>query len=432
MTGLPAYVVFPESARADSADLDFVGRFSVSKIQMQFNDNWFQKVNCKQGRSCAFGLNQYGSVVFETQIDKIDSIALHNYIRQNQPSDEVPDGSLFAYTDSLQFKFEDRLGRLVVSNRYKEKVLYKIKSSSFDLSLISNQLSGIKKEKFLKYGIQINKEMTAFICRFVSFRIKDDSTILLCLLYHNTPDSISPNITDDYAFIEYSMDGNVRNVKLADIPIDIVVYSPSFISDSGNIYVTFWRLNSHQENEPDNWDTARYIARFTAKGERYVLDSIMPQKIPWYYAQRKTYNYLSLAYSSYPYITSYLGNEITDLLTGKTIEIIPNEVFRKKIDFSKDGGSFDQALENFHCYGINVDKKKDEIISIFKSYNVLNIGRYDKNLNKISYTTIKYDFFSEASFIWASIYPEINLIEMRIKVKNSEFRQYYLPLDLFY
>ncbi|HEY1031152.1 MAG TPA: hypothetical protein VGD89_05230 [Flavipsychrobacter sp.] len=432
LTGLPVYAVFPKNARLDSADIDFAGRFTTSKIKMKFNDVWFKKLACKQGRTCAFGLDKFGNVVFESPVDKLDSNALENYLSSNKASDEEPDGALFAFKDSLQFKFNDALARLVVSNRYTNKILYTIKSSTLDLSLISNSLSGVEKEKFLKYGTRINKEMTAYISRFKSFRLVNDSTIMMCLSYYNTPDSISSNITDEYALIEYSMSGKLRNVIPLDMPDNIIIYSPSFIFNDKNTYFPFWKLDANHDAEPDDWNAVQYIGRFSMKDKKYIWDNPLPQKIPHFYSLRKTYNYLALTYCDYPYIISYLGNELTNLQTGKTIEIVPGAPLFKSIDLSRGGDSFDPNKERFHCYGAAIDAKKDEVIAVYKLDNSLEVNRYNKELKLISNNNISYDFIPGAKFIWVSIYPKINSIELRTKLKDEEFRLYYLPLDLFY
>ncbi len=430
VTGVPAYVLFPEASRADSVDLDFVGRFSVSNIEMRFNDNWYQQLDCEKSRSCAWGVDKFGVFTYLGAVVDLDSFSLSTFLTANKPNLEPLKSLKVAYLDSLQFKFDEELAVLHITNRFTQKTKAVIRSSNFNLSLITDKLSGLKKQQFDKYGRYINTEMAAFVAKFQNFRILNDSTVVMCYMYHNTPDSISGNITDEFAFIEYTLEGELRNVYLADIPSNMIMYIPDFIASGQELYVLFWALDSNGSSEPENWESVNYIARLILKDGKYVLDAPVPYNIPWYYRKRKMYDYLSLGFSSYPYVSSYLGNEIYDLKSNKKIHIISDTLFRKYADAISDPASFDPALEKFHCYGIDYDKKKNELIVAYGFENKLLINAYTSSLDLISTTTVKLNFILDESFLWATVYPEINSLEISFRKKDKR-RKYSLPLDLF-
>lgn len=431
VTGLPSYVIYPETSRSDSADIDYEGKFSIAGHNILFNDRWYEKLAVDENKTCFFCLDKFGNVVYQEQIKKLDTNKLKSFINGNLPKDVQLKTQFTSYNDSFQLEFDMSLSRLTIANYKTNKLIANIRSSEFNIQLIEDKLEGIHKKKFQKYGKLINYKIPAFLAHFVSFRVVADSVILMYFQYHNTPDSISENITDDYAIIEYNFKGKLKNVYLIEKPDSIVFFSDDFLVDGHDIYFPFWTLDSNGFSNPPIWAEAKYLAKLSKRNGKYVFNSTLNIKLPEFYVQRKTYSYLSVLYSSFPYVCSYLSPEIVNIKTMEhNLQVSIDDI---KNHIKNQTGDVDASIQKFYCYGVALTNNNSKVLTLYRYDDLLYLKAFQPSLNDTgSLNVIANIFTTNSKFIWGVMYPSINTLRITMETKENKYKKYNLPLDLFY
>ena len=376
-TGLPVYVVYPNSSRADSADLDYAGKFSRNHIQMLFNDYWNEKLNCTHGLSCVFGLNRYGDIVYTSSLKTLVQAEVDTFLARNKA--EPPIGEI--YNGALQYS-HNNLGVIKILNTANGEVVKTIRTSELDLQLLANKMAKNEKRCFEKYGAIINKEITPFLAKFIEIRLDKKGDLYVLLSYHNTPDSISVNITDESCILHYDAKGNYKDVYL------IEKQKRFFIKCSGFLPVSDDTLCLITEDRAKATDrTANFLSRFVKKDGRYTFAGYIPLPLPYIYRYKYGVNYLTAGNSYSPLVVTTFSNTIYNINSRKTVCIIDSATYMAGIDTAThfDPAKSIMTNEKLHVFSVVPVAGKQQLYSLTYTYdNKLFIDYYTTDLKKQS------------------------------------------------
>ncbi len=416
VTNIPVYVIFPEDKRVDSSDIEYVGNFSKSGFNLIFNDLWYDSLKSIDNTTI-YAVDKFGNVTKALSLSSLSSNTINDILKGF--SSNIDDGNLFYYIDSNEFKFDMQLGNLYVLNRFTGKMVYSIKSSKINSKLISSHLIGEQKIKFDKFGDKITKLLSGFNIVFTSFSICKDSSIYMLLKYHSTPDSISPNISDEFCIFHYK-DSSLLNVIPINLPNDVILYDPIFKLDSNNNPLFYSYSVSNGEYDL----TTCYIASFANNNNYFNLSRYYKFPMPSINRFKYKYNDLSLLHSQSPYISNYLSNTILNLKTNSTAFIIPDSAYQSGMTNTIDVDS--EQLHVFFIRRLSINR-----LSVTYNYNnVMYANTYDDSLKLLQVIRIPF-LFSRSSYVaWMEQFPSIGLL--KILYRGSTDREYFIPLSLIF
>jgi len=326
-TGLPAFVVYPVSSREDSADIEYAGKFSIRGIKLLFNDNWNEKLNCSNGLSCIFGLDKDGKVVYTSSLNSIDSTQFSAFLLKNtsQKSDLVRQRDSFIYV-------KNEFGTIKILNAADNRLIRTLRAADLDLQLVANKMPAAEKLRFEKYGNIINKRTGSFLAKFQNFRITDKGDLFVMLLFHNTQDSLTTNITDEHAIVHYDAKGNYKDVYLLELPKTVYFFDIDFLLANEDTLYAVTR-NGKRDIDPQMPESdIKFIGQYVKKGGNYRFSGFIPYKMPYIYQLKFGYGYLGSGTSTYPFFVPKLSNTVYNIKTNRSVFIIDSAKYIAGID----------------------------------------------------------------------------------------------------
>lgn len=328
-TGLPAFAIFPASNREDSADIEYAGKFSQRGIKLLFNDSWNDKLNCDNNLSCVFGLNKEGKAVYTSSLKSIDSAQLSTFLLNNpaEKSEHIKQRDSFIYTNNAY-------GTIKILNAADKQLINTIRFADFDLQLLANKMLGAEKQRFEKYGSIINKKTSAFLGKFQNFRVIDKGDLYVKVLFHNTRDSLTTNITDEHAIVHYDARGNYKDVYLVEAPDTVSFHDYDFLqANEDTLYaVTHDRTMPIEPEKPTS--EINFIGRYVKENGNYRFSGFVYCKMPYIYQMKFGYSYLGSGTSTYPLFISKFSNSVYNIKTNKSVFIIDSAKYMAGIDTS--------------------------------------------------------------------------------------------------
>ncbi len=316
-TTLPAFAIFPTSNRQDSVDLEYLGKFSENNIRIIFNDTWNRKLNCGNGMSCVFGLSRDGEIEFSSPLKLLTDRHIDSFLQKNSAIRSTKN----LQHDSLSYTMNE-LGVIKIHNAATNSLARTIRCTDFDLQLLANKMPIDEKKRFEKYGEIINRRTSQFIARFANIHLGENGDLLVKLSFYTTPDSLTANITDQYAIIHYDGLGNYKDVYLIEKSNDFYFSDNSFLwANEDTVYLVIKNnIMTNQSQKPG--DEGNFIGLFIKKNGNYVFDSYVPYSMPSVYQQKYHYNYLSSSSSYYPLFVNKFSNDVYNLNTKESVFII--------------------------------------------------------------------------------------------------------------
>lgn len=328
-TGLPAFAIFPTSYREDSADIEYAGKFSERGIKIIFNNNWSDKLNCDNSLSCVFGLNKEGKAVYSSSLKSIDSAQLKAFLLNNAAEKSAYSIRMdsFLYTNNAY-------GTIKILNATNKQLINSLRFADLDLQLLANKMPSAEKQRFEKYGTIINKKTSALLGKFQNFRVNDKGDLYVKVLFHNTRDSLTTNITDEHAILHYDARGNYKDVYLIELPEAVHFHDHDFLlANDDTIYaVTFDRTKQIDPEEPTS--EINFIGRYVKKNGNYRFSDFVPYKLPYIYQLKFGFSYLGSGTSSYPLYVTKFSNSVYNIKTNKSVFIIDSAKYIAGIDTS--------------------------------------------------------------------------------------------------
>lgn len=416
VTNIPVYVIFPEDKRVDSSDIEYVGNFSKSGFNLIFNDLWYDSLKSIDNTTI-YAVDKFGNVTNALSLSSLTSNTINDILKGF--SSKIDEGNLFYYIDSNEFKFDMQLGNLYVLNRFTGKMIYSIRSSKINSKLISSHLIGEQKIKFDKFSNKITKLFSGFNTVFTSFSICKDSSIYMLLKYHSTPDSISPNISDEFCIFHYK-DSSLLDVIPINLSKDVILYDPIFKLDSNNNLLFYSYTISN-----NGYDLSTcYVANFVRDDNHFNFSHYYEFPMPSINRFKYKYNDLSLLHSQFPYVSNYLSNTILNLKTNTTAFIVPDSTYQRGMTNTIDIDS--EKLHVFFIRRLSINR-----LSVAYQYkNTMYANLYDDSLKLLQVIRIPF-LFSRSSYVaWMEQFPSIGLL--KILYRGSTDREYFIPLSLIF
>lgn len=326
-TGLPAFAIFNVSDRKDSTDIEYTGKFSERGIKLLFNDTWNDKLNCDNSLSCVWGLNRDGEAVYTSSLKSIDSVSLSAFLLNNrtEESAHVIQRDSFLYTNNAY-------GTIKILNATDKKLISTLRFADFDLQLLANKMPAPEKQRFEKYGTIINKKTSALLGKFQNFRVNDKGDLFVKVLFHNTLDSLTTNITDEHAIVHYDAMGNYKDVYLIEVPETVSFHDYDFLqANEDTLYaVTYDRTMLIEPERPIS--EINFIGRYVKKNGNYKFSGFVQHKLPYIYQLKFKYAYLGSGLSTYPMFVSKFSNSVYNIKTNKSVLIIDSAKYIAGID----------------------------------------------------------------------------------------------------
>ncbi len=428
-TGLPAFAVFPISSREDSADIEYAGKFSVRGIKLLFNDSWNEKLQCDQSLSCIFGLNKEGKTVYTSSLKSIDSVQLNTFLLNNAPEKSTT----LVQRDSLLYT-KNELGTIKILNAADKQLIKTLRFADFDLQLLANKMSIAEKQRFEQYGNIINKKTSTFLGKFQNFRINNNGDLFVKVLFHNTRDSLTTNITDEHAIAHYDGRGNIKDVYLIELTEGVSLNDIDFLMANDDTFyaVTYDYKKRIDRQEPTS--EINFIGRYVKKKGNYRFSGFLPYKIPYIYQLKFGYSYLGSGTSTYPLFTAKFSNEIYNVKTNQSVFIIDSAKYMAGIDTS----SFDpeksiETHEKLDVRGVRPVFGQADLYSLPYLYDgKLYINYYTTNLTK------KHTYYwgkatvAGKPIVSVSARTGLNMFSVIYAEKDKTWKSIAIPMSLFY
>lgn len=428
-TGLPAFAVFPTSSREDSADIEYAGKFSVRGIKMLFNDNWNEKLHCDNSLSCIFGLNKEGKIVYTSSLKSIDSVQLSTFILNNAPEKSA----MLIQRDSFLYT-KNELGTIKILNATDKQLVKTLRFADFDLQLLANKMPKAEKQRFEKYGNIINKRTSTFLGKFENFRFNNKGDLFVKVLYHNTLDSLTTNITDEHAIVHYDARGNYKSVYLIELTEAIYFSDHDFLfANEDTLYaVTYDRKMKIETQEPTS--EINFIGRYVKKMGNYHFSGFLPYKMPYIYQLKFGFSYLGSGTSTYPFFVPKFSNEVYNVRTNQSVFIIDSAKYIAGIDTSSFNAEKSiETHEKLDVRGITAVFNQGGVYAMPYLYDgSLYINYYTANLTK------KYTYYwgkatvGGKSIVSASVKDGQDLFAVIYAEKDKTWKSILIPMSLFY
>ncbi len=428
-TGLPAFAIFNESNREDSADIEYAGKFSERGIKLLFNDNWNDKLNCDNSLSCVFGLNKEGKAVYKSSLKSIDSAQLSTFLSNNaaEKSAHSKQRDSFLYTNN-------DFGTIKILNAVDKQLINTISFADFDLQLLANKMHGVEKQRFEKYGTIINKRTSALLGKFQNFRVDNMGNLYVKILFHNTMDSLTANITDEHAIAHYDARGNYKDVYLIEVPETVSFHDYDFLqANEDTLYALTYDRTKHREPEKP-MSEINFIGRYVKNSGNYRFSGFVQFKMPYIYQLKFGYSYLGSGISTYPLFVSKFSNSVYNIETNKSVLIIDSAQYIAGIDTSSFNPEKSiETHEKLDVRGIKPVYDKSDLYAMPYLYDGrLYINYYTANLEK------KHTYhWGEATIggkpiVSAAIKDGQDVFSVIYADKHKTWKSVAIPMSLFY
>lgn len=425
-TGLPAYVVFPTKSLSDSSEIQFLGRFEQSGMKAIYDDSWYNKM--KDCKSCVVGLNKHGKIAYNSLLSELRIDSFQEYIANNKSTKMDKHVQFFEQRDTIKYVFDIGLGSLKIINNNNGDLIGKIRSSDMNLGLLGAKMSGGERFKFQKYGFALNRGSSELAAKFKSFQIAPNGDIFMSYQYHNTPDSLTNNITDEICIVQYSSLGQFKDIFLVRQKKDMVLYDFSFLlENSKSIYINACSSEGFQKDLESGIKRINYIAHFLLKNGIFEFEKFVPLDIPYIHKTKYFENDLSSNLSCFPYVANYLSNEVYDIYSGRKMYIINDSIYKKGI-LEDEANSF---TEPFHCYGVKFNTKHKELILAYKLGDNTYINWYSKDLLLLRSRCLDFKFTKLGQVRFVNMNLESNLLEIIYANQENDLQTVAVPLDLY-
>lgn len=428
-TGLPAFAVFPTSSREDSADIEYAGKFSVRGIKLLFNDSWNEKLQCGQSLSCIFGLNKECKIVYTSSLKSIDSAQLSTFLLNNAPEKST----MLVQRDSFLYT-KNELGTIKILNAADKQLIKNLRFADFDLQLIANKMPDEEKQRFEKYGNIINKKTSTFLGKFQNFRIDNEGDLFVKVLFHNTRDSLTTNITDEHAIAHYDARGNFKDVYLIEHTAAVSFLDIDYLMANEDTFYAVTYDYKKRINPQEPRSEIYFIGRYVKKRGNYQFSGFLPYKMPYIYQLKFGYSYLGSGTSTYPLFTAKFSNEIYNVKTNQSVFIIDSAKYMTGIDTS----SFDpeksiETLEKLDVRGARPVFGQVDLYSLPYLYDgKLYINYYTTNLTK------KYTYYwgkatvAGKPIVSVSVRAGQDMFSVIYAEKDKIWKSIAIPMSLFY
>ncbi len=425
-TRLPAYAVFPNSRKADSADLEYAARFGAYGVHLIFNDRWFARLNNGGLPTMIAGLDRNGEVVFKGDLRQFPEQEFKQFVEANQPDTNAHPYEIVIERDSFNYRMDLELGVLRINNRYTGMQINAVRSSELALSEIANRLKEPERANLKEHGTEVSNLSSAYVGRYVSFSITPSGYIAL-LYQYSVPSLTLPKqqILDKHCYVMLDRLGNRKAVLPIYYPETLVFYDPFALHCDTVSYHYTWELAEGKSGVTPGKDI-HYIAKFIRKEDSFVFDRILPISRPRIYSDKYGFNNLNSFYGEYNFAWSYLDDVITDVQSLRTTSTLKDAGLQPQI---RKGVSRGGADEYFHAQPLRTNLRKKRIYAGLKADSVTALNVYDLDLKLLHTSRIATAFIPGATLSWLNLHPDANLMEMHLTTATPH--TYWLPLDLF-